>query len=354
MQPRRILCLDGLRGLAVLMVICFHFQQMFGCWHGLLARLAVWGQTGVDLFFVLSGFLITGILLDTRGSEHCMRNFYVRRVLRIFPLYYATLAVLFVVAPLIGLRDAQPVSRQIWFWTYMQNIPLTFGQSMRSDPVHFWSLAVEEHFYLVWPFLVLRLNHRSLLRAVLVMIAASVSCRILLSQYSTFYFTLARMDGLGCGAALAVLARDPGGLRRLVRPAWAVLLFVGSGLGVLQLALSGSRLEILQITKSTLIAFVYCALIVLAVGNRLLDSVLTHPALRNIGKYSYAMYIFHPFVLGGLKSTRLPSSSFDLLLAIAFTWCAAALSWFALEEPFLKMKVRFEYAPRPLAVAVSA
>src|SRR5262245_40903189 len=119
--------LDGVRAIAVLFVICFHFWQTFeGGADNLVGRIAVWGQTGVDLFFVLSGFLITGILLDSRGSEHFLRNFYVRRVLRIFPLYYITLMTLYLVCPLLGLTRWVPLNQNVWFWAYLQNIQMTF------------------------------------------------------------------------------------------------------------------------------------------------------------------------------------------------------------------------------------
>ena len=155
--------LDGLRTLAILLVMLFHFFQARPLPAAPvireLTKLTALGQTGVDLFFVLSGFLITGILLDARGKQNALKVFYFRRVLRIFPLYYAYLIVAFLVLPAFHAASHVTYSNQWWFWFYCQNIQATFAASFpTTGPGHFWSLAVEEHFYLIWPFIVLRLS----------------------------------------------------------------------------------------------------------------------------------------------------------------------------------------------------
>src|SRR5947209_4966095 len=117
---KQIPALDGIRGIAVLMVMAFHFSK--SPTNGLervLARMSMPGQTGVDLFFVLSGFLITGILLDSRGHRNSLRTFYVRRVLRIFPLYYGALAALYILLPAANLATATSIGDQLWFWSYL-------------------------------------------------------------------------------------------------------------------------------------------------------------------------------------------------------------------------------------------
>src|SRR2546427_5689081 len=121
---------------------------------------------GVDLFFVLSGFLITGILLDTKGSRHYLRQFHARRVLRIFPLYYAALALFLILLPMLlpgdrVLRDLTADS--VWYWTYLYNVKVAAAGFTSSSALgHFWSLAVEEQFYLIWPIVVLYLARRHL------------------------------------------------------------------------------------------------------------------------------------------------------------------------------------------------
>ena len=161
--------LDGVRGLAILMVMAVHFVGD-ATPHNLAERVAVklgnYGVLGVDLFFVLSGFLITGLLLDAKGDPHYFRNFYARRTLRIFPLYYAVLALLLLVLPrVIALPLALDESRmhQAWLWTYTANFFIAAKASWALPYVsHFWSLAIEEHFYLVWPLVVFSFRRATL------------------------------------------------------------------------------------------------------------------------------------------------------------------------------------------------
>src|SRR5437763_217904 len=165
--PGYIPQLDGLRGTAVIMVLIGHAASFV---EGLpYAGMVEYVRFTVDVFFVLSGFLITGILLDAKGSNHYFRNFYVRRVLRIFPLYYGFLFVFFILAP--ALRPPTPGgpfegwrASQGWFWSYLSNYQLLFPQWVRPYPLsHFWTLAVEEQFYLFWPTVVLLTSRKGLL-----------------------------------------------------------------------------------------------------------------------------------------------------------------------------------------------
>src|SRR5206468_651405 len=152
-----------LRGLAILLVIAFHTLRVTGK-EGLIGRFGAAiqdsGWIGVDLFFVLSGFLITGILLDSLGKPGYFRNFFARRTLRIFPLYYAVLTVsLFLVPALIGLQRLPELyhrllENQLWLWTYAANYLQATGRHTLPGFGHFWSLAIEEQFYLLWPFVV--------------------------------------------------------------------------------------------------------------------------------------------------------------------------------------------------------
>lgn len=238
-SPRvHIPALDGLRGLAILVVMVGHFMASV---HSTTRVTWVVRQTtdagwiGVDLFFVLSGFLITGILLDAKGDRHYFRNFYARRTLRIFPLYYGVLLLTCVVLPL--LFDKPVYRKQGWLWAYAQNVypllrhrPFSMPSQLGFQFSHFWSLAVEEHFYLVWPLVVLVANRKCLLRiaAGLIVVAAGLRLTFLAcdAPWELLYkTTFLRMDALAAGAWVAVAVRGPGGVAALVRPAreWFVI-----------------------------------------------------------------------------------------------------------------------------------
>ena len=207
-QGRHLPALDGLRGLAVLLVVVFHIYQVEPSPAQPISRLLYGatrlGQTGVDLFFVLSGFLITGILYDTKRSSRFFLNFYGRRTLRIFPLYYGVLVVAFILLPfLFHYRGAG--SGTVWLWTYTTNLPVSFGREWGPFG-HFWSLAIEEQFYLVWPLVVYAFRRETLLRICVGCVAGAVVSRLVVESlgFSSFTFTLCRMDSLTLGAFLAL------------------------------------------------------------------------------------------------------------------------------------------------------
>jgi len=180
--------LDGLRGVAILLVLFLHFiigqgvpapSVLVDWWFIGIVRA---GWMGVDLFFVLSGFLITGILLDTKGSRHYFRQFYTRRVLRIFPLYYGSLVLFLILLPTL-FPDDQVLhdlhADAVWFWTYLYNVKVAAAGFTPSSALgHFWSLAVEEQFYLIWPIVVLCLGRRHLLGAFWAGVVGALLCRI--------------------------------------------------------------------------------------------------------------------------------------------------------------------------------
>jgi peptidoglycan/LPS O-acetylase OafA/YrhL len=164
MEFKHLRELDGIRAIAALMVMFFHFFQNIQTDDSFLLtvkKLSIFGQTGVSLFFVLSGFLITRILINTKNSESYFLNFYVRRSLRIFPLYFFFLLLYYFVLPWLEQKPIASFDRQIYFWTYLQNLAVTFEWDF-AGPGHFWSLAVEEHFYLFWPFLIYFLTQRGI------------------------------------------------------------------------------------------------------------------------------------------------------------------------------------------------
>jgi peptidoglycan/LPS O-acetylase OafA/YrhL len=200
--------LDGLRGVAILLVVFLHnfgFMNYF-----------FFGWLGVDLFFVLSGFLITEILLRTVGKPGFLKNFYARRVLRIFPLFYLTLVICLLLLPSIKSLNLQAnyyTDNQLWLWTYLQNwlyvIKEPYGDKLL---LHTWSLAVEEQFYLLWPLLILIIRRPKHLLWVMmsILILVGIARYIIWSYkvedlaYSSLY-TFTRIDGLCIGSMVALL-----------------------------------------------------------------------------------------------------------------------------------------------------
>ncbi len=382
--PRYYPALDGLRGLAVILIVLFHG---FVFAPETLAEKSLHtvtraGWIGVDLFFVLSGFLITGILLESRGARRYFRNFYARRVLRIFPLYYLVLIVFFFVfVPLEGNYETfhgwgllQIAEIQRWFWTFGFNLHVAFQGFPRATHLnHFWSLAVEEQFYAVWPLAVMFLK-RDRLRVMCVgMLAGSFTLRILLTlpgggHEQIMASTATRLDGLVMGALLAMAAAESGGMERLVAPARRVLTASGAGLiaiTILAGGFSAGESNLVLMLGLPLLCVFFTALVCLcaapaAGGGGFLQRVFAHPVLRSIGKYSYAIYILHMAIIFGLlrygvTPARLGTGLGGQLagqlvfysLAGAGSYLAGLLSWNLYERHFGRLK---RFFPRPARI----
>ena len=238
--------LDTLRGIAVSLVVCFH---AFGLTYGVtglsgvprvLVAFTMSGWVGVNLFFVLSGFLITGILLDTKSRPDYYRRFYLRRALRILPLYYAVLLLLFVLA-----RSGLVQRHVSWSFLALSGVYLANMASLLGVPMQYgvlWSLAVEEHFYLLWPAAVRCLSRRRIMICAALIVATCIMLRMFyfLHGLAVVGYTWLSADGLAMGAALATITRGASGSRAGVRrftlyvfAASAALFVGGSPVGIL-------------------------------------------------------------------------------------------------------------------------
>jgi peptidoglycan/LPS O-acetylase OafA/YrhL len=297
--PERVLELDGVRGLAIVAVVAMHATMFANVRPDIaalpLARALLLGWTGVDLFFVLSGFLITGILLRQKGQPHYFRDFYARRALRIVPLYYAVLALLLFVLD----RPPTTGSEQAAYLLYYQNIAWLWGPDQHPDLARTitWSLAVEEQFYLAWPAVVLLVPARVLpwLCGALVAAAIAVRAVLLANGVDVVYFlTPCRLDALAAGACLAMLPRPPAWCGR------AAVLAGGAGLGVVAAATGSASPhgnEVMLVWGLVAALLLASGVLTLARGEGLVARVCRLRVLRSFGQYSYCIYLVHILVI---------------------------------------------------------
>lgn len=352
--------LDGIRGIAILLVVMYH---CFPC------RFTGLGWIGVDLFFVLSGFLITGILIDSKFGGRYYINFIGRRVLRIFPLYYLVLLILFFLIPTFwGAKSDSTfdfyVQNQRWFWVYLQNWLYSYSGFPRNHIlVHFWSLAIEEQFYLFWPFLVFFLRPRWLLRVSILLCIVAIIFRLL--PLSLFHFastyrymnTFSRMDALLIGGTIAQLLRNGKGILEKIAVPIGILGIVIFAMGVV---ISGS-LNFMDLSMYyTGIDLFMGMILFLSVSNvKWIQKVLGIKPLIFLGKYSYGFYVYHYIIyitlkykLGSLLSAHLSILSPTMLMVVlglitvAISLFVSVVSYHWFERPFLKLKVYFRNNPK--------
>jgi len=336
MNKARLPQLDGLRAVAIMFVMAFHFIPP-------VDRYAPLGSIGVRLFFVLSGFLITRILLDSKGTEisSALRSFYIRRGLRIFPLFYLVLA-------LATLINIGPVRDTIgWHVSYLTNVYLFERGSWHGSISHLWSLAVEEQFYLVWPWLVLWLPERRLPMVITAMVCAAPLSRLLIGGPMNSVLPLSCADALGAGALLA-LPRTRASIMRA-----GVVIGVPLTIAALALRAAGYSVEVaLDFGVSLTAAWVVGRAATGFAGT--IGAFLTARPVMYLGTISYGLYLYHgfmPYVLGRYVPGFLDMSAtmrFGLLTMA--TLATAAASWRFFEAPILKHKEQLSYRrSRPTA-----
>ena len=381
----RVPALDGVRAVAILWVLIHNVGSPDTGTTGV--PLKIWilvlnaGWAGVQLFFALSGFLITRILLDAKGGEGWIGHFYARRLLRIVPLYYAFLTFMLFVAPhltVLGPLHSHDTRSSLWYWTYLVNWAAPFGGVMGTMP-HVWSLAVEEQFYLAWPLLVAAWSDRMLAISCLLMTLSALFVRAAVhvmfpgevGSAAAYELTIARWDTIALGALVAIALRHPRVCELLARNLVRIVGAVLSLLLLLTLMQRGlpARGWLTELVGQPLTGIASATLVLACVvtgglttrGARLqrtLVGALSTAPLRTIGKYSYAIYIFHSPVHrvlhehavqwlnvgGGTRRLCMHIAYSALVLAISLAF--ARVSWLLLEQPFLGLK---RYVPMPSA-----
>src|SRR5690349_12912743 len=296
---KEILSLNGLRGIAILLVLLYHNFPYF--------QITYFGWVGVDLFFVLSGFLITRILLSTKEGDNYFRNFYVRRALRIFPLYYLSILIFLFIEYTLPLPATMSFSNHLNFYlSYFQNL-LYFQKS--DHPLghsilnHFWSLSVEEHFYILWPWFVFYLTEKQLIRTgVIIIVASKVLSLILFSQgmswVTVYTFSFVRFETLMMGALLAILVSYRVNLIEKYTK-WifalsgiAILAFFGYYIAVTRSLSMLNPDECVPISQSfiiTIIALFFSSVLVFVLADNKFEKLLSINTLIFMGKYSYGI-----------------------------------------------------------------
>ncbi len=375
MSKQHLPALDGLRAMAVLMVIAHNVHLLEHTPHAgtvskVVGMMMDFGWVGVTLFFVLSGYLITGILLDARGQSGALVKFLARRGLRIFPLYYALLALEFIVLPVLGAQPdlaEQNGWRQLWFWAYTVNWSGFFDPELAPTGLpHLWSLAVEEQFYLLWPLLILGVSSakRAFMLAMgVALVSALIRAGMVIKgmDHALIYdWTITRLDALAMGGAAAALWRWPearqwvGARRHLLSATIAMIFVVGfiatKGLGRISDAGQIWGFGIWALVCTWLV-YTLASSDMGATPANWLTRLLCQPWLMRIGQVSYGMYLFHKplherFSEPLIKATGWPVDTpagalGHVLIVVLVSFGLALLSYRFFESHFLRLKERF-------------
>ncbi len=357
--PGYIPQLDALRALAVMLVIIHHWIPKDSWVHAVPN-----GSLGVNTFFVLSGFLITTILLkakidlDQNGRQFtgtAFKNFYIRRTLRIFPIYYLLLIAFWVV------QSPELVKNPAPYFTYTSNILFFFREAFPSRLAHLWSLAVEEQFYLLWPWLVLLLNKRLLRYVILLFIVVGVSTNYLLPEQGWWVeiMTPACFDAFAIGALLAYMTVYRRDIAELAKPLFNMALLLGLTLFTFEL-LDYSLLP--RRTVHSLLAGLVIYYCLYKNNNLIANKVLNNKWLIEIGKISYGIYLYHLFIpelwehmirrlttnhIDVFFNTRVPATltpAYLLVQELVLLLFLSRMSWIIVERPFNSLKRYFAYS----------
>lgn len=334
--------LDSLRAIAAFSVIIYHFLPEYG-----LGKLP-FGWIGVDLFFVISGYLITAILLEQKESIGnkllIVKNFIIKRALRLFPTYYLLISFFAVLMFAFGFW-VWNAGDGIFYYTYTQNI-LFFLEGMKGTQLnHLWTLAVEEQFYLFWPWVVIYIHNKHLIRLTIIIIISSLLLKSFSEIENLRMLTFSHFDTLGSGALVALLLKEKKDSVLLVLNKIKPLTILTS-LGIL----------ILAVFFETHIFITSTAILVLAVSlltgsyysfKNMFGQLLSIPKLNYLGQISYGLYLYHkpiPYLLKLISAKlNLQVNNYILFtLSLMLTVIIAHLSYVYIEKRFLKLKDKFD------------
>ena len=367
----RLPVLDGLRGTAILLVIVYHLLIQLQSNPGIFKFAVIAGRlawSGVDLFFVLSGFLIGGILLDARHSPRYYKTFYARRAFRILPIYAVLLAFYTLRTRAFHWIPGYAASAEeiplIAYLTFTQNFWMAYIGSLGTGSLcPTWSLAIEEQFYVTLPLVVRNVSRRKLLVVLVAIIAAAPVVRLALLSYypnsaiACYVLMPCRADALSLGVLAAILVRNRRSWDLLQQKGWilgavAAALFVG----VAAFTIDSRQLSGLMISlRYSVLGLFYASCLLLALTRRrgIWQSVLTIPALTGLGAIAYFTYLFHIPVIEVARrmvnhyfATRTSNVSVVLLAycsGLALTFGLAALSWKYFEKPLVRKGRNFNY-----------
>lgn len=384
--------LDGVRGLAILIVMLHHHTVMRGISMLDLTVGTVLHLGGVGLFFVLSGYLITGILLDSKGGKGYFTSFYARRALRIFPLYYALLVFALVILPRFAHAKAANFGRiagDEWsYWVFLQNFTISAADRFRHAMLDVtWTLSIEEQFYLIWPLVVLLVSRKALERVALSLIVIALVVRCIMAfaldagQITIFVLTPCRMDVLAVGAWLAARERGPAGREALASLVpWAK--WVGMPLGAvvaaiatweqmrINLKVEGAELWFTKTINYSFWMLWFASIVLLAMHAKegsWWRRLWTSRVMRTFGLYSFGLYLFHTPIRALIRDVLYGPADKNPMVAFPVIWgseipaqiafyaitfplvvAVAALSYHLWEKPFLRLK-RYFPVPRPAA-----
>lgn len=350
---QRIPQLDGVRGIAILLVLIWHSVSQMGPQAGFplgyLSRAISLCWSGVDLFFVLSGFLIGGILLDTKQSPNYLSRFYVRRFFRIVPVYLVAVA-----AGLLLSTPERPMLGALWYFTFTQNFWMSLYDQWSYWLSISWSLAVEEQFYLFLPFVVLAIaTTRSLAALLIALVGAALLIRVAIFTTSDHYATAnyvlfpCRMDSLLIGVLAAMLVRVEWVREWMSQNvpfmygALAALLLVP----MFMIFMAWGDASPFTLTVGlTLLALLYAVFLLVAVFDRSgpVSWLTNQPTLRYLGIGSYFIYLAHLMFIGLMPRTVIGVGS-----GVGLTLIAAAISWRYFERPLINLGHRLTQ-PAPI------